>query len=118
MFYSLCMLRIEETDRVMDTVASRPAVLLLFGGVTCGVCTAIKPKIERMLAERFTQIDALYIDCVAHPDFSAQQGVHTLPVVRVYFDGQPHVERVRAFGIEQLAEDIARPYGMLFAGQQ
>lgn len=75
-----------------------------FGWARCrSPCRASGPvwqPLERLLAERFPKIEALYIDSMQHPDFSAQQGVHSPPVVRVYFNGQWHVER---------------PYQMLFA---
>lgn len=108
------MIPVTDLETLRATIEAQPAVLVLYGGPTCGVCTVVRPKLEAMLAERFPELEALYVDCDASPELSAQEGIHTRPVVRVYFDGQRFVEHARAFGIEQVAGDITRPYGLMF----
>lgn len=108
------MLAVEDAAKLAADIAAFPAVLVLYGGPSCGVCAAIQPKLEALLAERFGQMVTRYVDCDAHPELAAQAGIHTRPVVRVYFGGRLHAERARTFGVEQLAADIERPYTLMF----
>lgn len=89
------------------------AVLVLYGGPTCGVCTALRPRISAMAEQRFPKLRTLYVDCEASPELAAQQGVHTRPVVRVYFEGRRFVEKVWVFALKVLAHEIQRPYELL-----
>lgn len=108
------MTPVADLETLRATIEAQPGVLVLYGGATCGVCTVIKPKLEALITERFPKLETLYVDCDASPDLAAQEGIHTRPVVRVYFDGQRFVEHARAFGIEQVAGDIDRPYALMF----
>ena len=110
------MTPVESLEALKAAIDAHPGVLVLFGGPTCQVCEAIRPRLEAVLAERFPRLETLYVDCDAQPELAAQVGIHTRPVVRVYFDGQLHAERIRAFGLEQVAQDVARPYGLMFEG--
>ncbi len=95
-------------------IQQKEAVLVLFGGAHCNVCQVVKPKIEAMLAERFPKVKLVYVDCAAHTDLCAQEGVFSLPVVRVYFGGQKVGEWVRTFSLGQLEQAMVRPYGLMF----
>ncbi|HIC99797.1 MAG TPA: thioredoxin [Piscirickettsiaceae bacterium] len=96
-------------------IQQEPAVMLLFGGAHCQVCQVIKPKIEALLAADFPQVKLVYVDCGEQTDLCAQQGIFSLPVVRIYFAGQLTGEWVRTFSLGQLADALARPYGLMFA---
>lgn len=108
------MIPVEDPAALDAAIAEHPALLVLFGGPTCGICTAVKPKLEAMLAARFPKLQTRYVDGDAHPELMAQAGIHTRPVVRIYFDGALHKTYARAFGVDQVAGDIARPYGLMF----
>lgn len=92
------------------------AALLLFGGESCGVCHALKPKLEAMLVEEFPALQGYYLDCQGDASsLCAQQGVFSLPVVQVWFDGRKYAEFGRVFSLNQVREAIARPYQLAFA---
>ena len=104
-----------QDDAALQAVLQRePAALILFGGPTCGVCAAVKPRLEALMAARFPRLFMGYVDCEASPELAAQQGVYALPVVRVYFEGHRFTERARVFGLEALAAEVERPYGLMF----
>jgi len=90
------------------------AVLVLFGGSHCNVCQVIKPKIAALLQQEFPRVEMVYVDCEAERDLCAQEGVFSLPVVRIYFGGQRVGEWVRTFSLGQLREAMVRPYGLFF----
>lgn len=91
--------------------AESPALLVLYGGAACGVCQAIKPRIEAMLAESFPAMRGVYVDCQGGgQSVCAQRRVFSLPVIRLWFDGRPFDEFVRAFSLAVLYRAIERPY--------
>ena len=87
-----------------------PALLVLFGGTHCGVCQAIKPTIESLLTQQFPEIALAYVDCEQTPDICAQHGVFTLPVVRLFMQGQLHLEMARSFSLKELTSRVDRIY--------
>lgn len=105
---------ITQAAELEQALAEHPAVLLLFGGAACGVCQALKPQLERMLAREFPALRALYLDCQGGAGaLCAQQGVFSLPVVQLWFDRRKFAEFARVFGIGQVRAAIARPYALL-----
>lgn len=94
----------------LEELTSQGVTLILFGGENCGVCTSIKPQVEKVFSGKFPEVKQLYIDCEQSTDICAQFGVFTLPVVQVYFDGQKFLEEVRVFGVQNVAKQLERPY--------
>lgn len=87
--------------------ASTPALhLVLWGGAHCGVCHSIKPRLLEMAAAQFPQLALLYVDCHSYPAAGAQYGVFSLPVLRLYVDGQVAREYIRAFGLAQVQQEL------------
>lgn len=88
------------------------ALLVLFGGAHCGVCQALKPKINQLIGERFPEIALAYVDCEQSREICAQQGVFSLPVLKLFIEGQMHLEMARNFSLQELAARIDRAYGL------
>jgi thioredoxin 1 len=80
---------------MIEHLKSTQAVLLLFGGRQCGVCQAIKPKLELLMTQQHPEIFVFYVDCVTSPAVCAQHGVFSLPVVQLYIEGRLYLERGR-----------------------
>ncbi len=93
-----------------DHFKSTGASLILFGGEHCGVCHTIKPKIESLMAEQFPDITLAYVDCEQSPDICGQQSVFTLPVIKMYIEGQMYMELVRGFSLMELMRQVDRIY--------
>ncbi|WP_319381459.1 thioredoxin family protein [Thiomicrorhabdus sp.] len=90
------------------------ALLVLFGGTECNVCHVVKPKLQALIGERYPKMQQVYIDCHQTTEICAQNGIFSLPVVQVFFGGQKFIEEVRSFSVGKLADEIARPYSMMF----
>lgn len=97
-------------------LATHPAVLVLYGGRACGVCQAIKPRLESMLAAEFPRLAARYVDCQGEAAaLCAQRRVFSLPVVDLWFEGQRFDTFVRVFSLAEVRRAVRRPYTALFA---
>ena len=102
-------------DQAELNTRKQGAALLLFGGEACGVCRALKPQIEAMLANEFPALEGYYLDCQGQAStLCAQEGVFSLPVVQVWFAGRKFAEFGRVFSLGQVREAIVRPYQMAF----
>ena len=92
-----------------DAARAAPGVaMVLWGGVHCGVCQAVKPKLLHMVAQHFPQVALHYVDCTNAPEVCAQQGVFSLPVLRVFAEGTLAQEYARAFSVQQVQADVQR----------
>lgn len=105
-----------ETPEQLDAVLKQfPAVLLLFGAPSCGVCQALKPQIADLLTREFPQMALAYIDCEAQGEIAASYQVFSLPVVETVFDGKTFGRFSKVFSLGDLKGAIARPYELLNA---
>lgn len=73
------------------------------------------PRLREQLDAAFPQRVFARIDTAAHPDLAAGLMVHSLPAVRLYFEGQAHRRYAHAFGLNEIGAAIGRPYALLFA---
>ena len=88
--------------------------LLLFGSKKCSVCSSIRQKIEELVVPKFPNLKYQYIDTEKESEKAAIDGVFTIPVVIVKFEGKEYVRLVRNFSINELIEKIERPYRLMF----
>lgn len=97
-----------------ELLATEEAILVYFSHEECTVCKVLKPKIEALLEIEFPEIRMSYADTVKYPDIAGQQSIFTVPTILVYFGGREYIRVSRNIGVQALAEQIRRPYGMMF----
>lgn len=108
------MTDIDSEDRLEAMLNDNPGALVYFSGPECNVCKVMRPKIEEMVSVTFPQLPMAYVDCDAQREIAGQHRVFSIPTVLVFFDGRESIRKIRNFGIGELRDGIARPYGMLF----
>jgi thioredoxin-like negative regulator of GroEL len=96
-----------------EWLATEPAAVILFTGPDCGVCTALRPRLETMLDD-FPRVVRLQVDCAALPELARAWGVGGLPTLVVAFEGRESVRFSRSFAVGQVADALERPYKLLF----
>ena len=64
------MTRVDTLGAARSALAENPVTLLYFSGNDCGVCDAIRPKIEELLAAR-PRIASFEINIEASPEAAA-----------------------------------------------
>ncbi|PSF09713.1 thioredoxin [Marinobacter fuscus] len=108
------MISVVTEKQLTDLLEISEAVLLLFGGAHCGVCQAIKPQLKALVAREFPRVTTAYIDCQqAAMALCASQGIFSLPVVQLWFQGQRFAEFARVFSIADIRQALERPYQLL-----
>lgn len=108
------MRQIATESDLNELLAAQPAVMVLFGGAGCGVCQSIKPRLADMAEQDFPKLVVVWVDCEEGGALCAAHCVFSLPVVQLWFEGQPFERFVRAFSLSAVRSAIERPYGMLF----
>jgi thioredoxin-like negative regulator of GroEL len=108
---------VKEIDSYPEIPAliSKPGMSLLYiSRPSCGVCTALKPKVEALL-ESFPGIICRYVNLDNFPEVCGQLSVFTVPAILVYSEGRELVREARYMSVDDLKAKIERPYGFIFA---
>ncbi len=105
---------VRSINSMQKIISSNSASLFYISAPQCGVCSVLKPQIERVITEQFPQIELYSIDSEKAPEISAQMSIFTVPTVLIFIDGQEFVRFSRNISISQLVEQIKRPYEMFF----
>ncbi len=102
---------LEEAERL---ISKNPMTLLYLSRPDCGVCTAIRPKVEGLLKE-YPRVSAGYVDLDQIPEAAGRFSVYSIPAILVYAEGKETVREARYISMDELETKIARPYGFLFS---
>lgn len=105
---------LSETE-FFDFIRSHPICAVYFSGPDCAVCRTLKPKLFDLLQQKFPALVIGEVDCSASQQLAAQQTVFTIPTLLVYFDGKEGIRKSRSFSLSELANELARPYGIFSA---
>ncbi len=108
---------ISNLESAEGLIKNETMTLLYLSRPDCGVCTAIRPKVEEMLS-RYPGIKSGYINLDQLPEAAGRFMVFTIPAVIVHTDGKEVVREARYISMDELEEKIARPYGFLFPDGQ
>ena len=86
------------------------ALLVLWGGAHCGVCSALKPRIADLLQQTPARagLALTTVDCEQAPAVCAQQGVFSVPVLRLYLDGRLALDFGRHFSLSVVRNGLVR----------
>lgn len=103
-----------DVDALNEIIESESAVAVYFSAPNCGVCHALKPKIEELFSDQFPLVEFIHIALDKSPGISGEYGVFSAPTLLVFFEGKEYLRKVRLMGIMELQDKIARPYKMVF----
>lgn len=103
-----------DVDTLNNLIASETAVAVYFSAPNCGVCHALRPKVEELFSDKFPATRFIHIEVDKSPGVSADYGVFSAPTLLVFFEGKEFLRKVRLMGIQELQEKIERPYQMVF----
>ncbi|MBL1270877.1 MAG: thioredoxin family protein [Oceanospirillales bacterium] len=101
---------VTREEALAELVGTSSAVLVLYGGETCGVCQAVKPQLERLARDEFPELVLAYVDCQASASVCAARSIFSLPVIHLWFQGQRFAEFARVFSIGDVRTALERPY--------
>lgn len=107
-------MQVQSLNEIKKLKEEEKSFFVYFSSPNCGVCQVLKPKLMRMLADRYPKIKACQVDTGVHPDIAAQLGFYTNPSFIVYLNGQEYIRRSRSISLQELDESLERPYNLIF----
>ncbi|MDX8338490.1 thioredoxin family protein [Draconibacterium sp. IB214405] len=105
---------IKSLDEFLTLKEEQAAMLAYFSTDACNVCKVLKPKVEELVTAQFPKMQLVYVKSDVLPEVAAQNSVFAAPTIVVFFDGRETIRKSRAFGVDELQNEIARYYSMLF----
>ncbi len=105
---------IKTFEEFSELKEQEPALLAYFSTVACNVCKILKPKVAELLEVNFPLMKMVYIPSDELPEIAAQNQIFTAPTIVVFFEGREYIRKSRNIGINELQNEIERPYLLLF----
>lgn len=110
MFYE-----IQSTDEFLKLKNEQPVLLAYFSTEICNVCKVLKPKVSELVQKEFPRIKLVYIKSDKLPELAAQNQVFAAPTILIFFEGKEYIRKSRNIGINELQQEIERPYSLIFS---
>jgi len=101
-------------ESIKEKIESTPALMVYFSGEFCSVCHDLKPKVFKAVEENYPQIETLEVSVDAHREIASQFEVFALPTLLVFLDGKEFIKKSRNFGVDELINELQRPYQLFF----
>ena len=106
---------IKSFEEFLALKENEPALLAYFSTEACNVCKVLKPKVAELIQTEFPKIKLAYIKSDVLPEVAAQNQVFAAPTILVFLDGREYIRKSRNIGINELQQEIERPYSMMFS---
>lgn len=94
-------------------VSAAAVAVVYFSRPGCGVCSALRPKIESLLA-RFPRLSGLVVDLETVPAAAAEYSIFTIPAVLLFVDGKESRREARYLSLDDFAQRLRRLYNLRF----
>ncbi len=101
-------------EALKKLITQETAVAVYFSSPHCGVCEALRPKVEALFIEKIPAVRFIHIKIDKLLGISGEFGVFAAPTLLVFFEGKEFLRKVRLMGIQELQDKIERPYKMIF----
>jgi len=102
-----------EASALKEIIATEVAVAVYFSAPNCGVCHALRPKVETLFSKEFPAVKFIHVEIDKSPGISGVYSVFSAPTLLVFFEGKEFLRKVRLMSIQELQDKIERPYKML-----
>jgi thioredoxin 1 len=102
------MEKIKDPDHLDHVLADNSLVLLYFSGFDCGVCQALKPKIEIFVPEQFPDVKVFEVATAEQPELVGRFSVFTVPVLLFMVEGREYIREARNVSITELSKKMEK----------
>ena len=102
-------------ETINETLRQKPAVALYFSAPSCNVCHALKPKLLSAFEKNFKELEVISIDVSEDQAVAAHFSVFAIPTLIVFLDGREFVRKSRHMSVDEVVEEIRRPYEIMFS---
>ena len=102
-------------EDLQNKIKNTDAIMIYFSGENCGVCHALQPKIKTAFDKNFPKIEQLYIKAEENKQIATHFGIFALPSIIVYFENKEFLNQSRLISVDQIVQNINRPYSLFFS---
>ena len=104
---------VKTNEELYKLINENEMLLVYFGSSSCGVCHAMKPKIDRLL-EKYPEIRGARIETSSSVELSASYSVFIVPVIILFIQGKETIKKARIIDMEVLEQEISRYYKLFY----
>ena len=103
-----------EIQQLQSIIANNEAVMVYFSGENCGVCQALKPKVQTLFTQSFPKVTLVFIEADSFVQTAREFGVFTIPTLIIFVEQKEFIRQSRHISINQLEEQFSRTYNIFF----
>lgn len=103
----------QTIENINKIIQENLAVMVYFSAPTCNVCHALKPKLIEALDDNFEEFKIESVDISIDENIAPHFGVFAIPTVLVFLDGKEFLRKSRHMSINEVIQDIKRPYEIM-----
>lgn len=104
---------IKSNEELKNITDENSIVIVYFGSEKCGVCVALKPKIEELL-KNYPKIKSVQVDVDTSPEMAASLNIFTIPGILLFIDNKEAIREARFISVPDIKNKISRYYQMYF----
>lgn len=103
----------ETLKHATDCIAENPYIVLYVSRPGCGVCSALKPRVEGIV-RTLPRALLCSIDLDRVPEAAGEFSVFTIPAILLFIDGRETIREARYVSLEDLRGRMERLYALRF----
>jgi len=89
-------------------------VIVYFYNDDCPPCISLRPKVEKLVNEKFPKMNLIWINAKKTPEIPAAYSVFANPTIILFFDGKETRRFSKYVSVDELEESIERYYQLIF----
>lgn len=101
------MVKLNSLGEIKEVIKNNNFSFLYFGNGSCGVCTALLPKINEVLKE-YPNIKTAYIEIDDIKLAMERYSIFTIPAILMYVEGKETIREARFISVDDIEKKIKR----------
>ncbi len=103
-----------DKNEVEREIRENTGVILYFYNDHCPPCISLRPKVEKLVNDKYPKMKLLWIDSLTSQEIPAGFGVFANPTILIFFEGKEFRRFSKYISIDELSSAIERYYTLAF----
>ena len=108
-------IEIGSMPEIQEFIKSEMALIIYFYNDDCPPCLSLRPKVEAMVENDYSEMKLIFVNSKSHPEIPASFSIFSNPTLLVYFDGKESKRFSKYISIPELSQSVDRYYNMIFS---